>query len=1504
MKYKSNQYSKYLLIIIILFSNSLTSFSQEFSIPLLIDKGQSVKNRIYPLGVGVPFPKNFLKKENLALLNVISDKSGTVPSNIEIRSLWNDEYVQWVWIDFEGDPFHQYKLVMHHKKSLTYRRGIKLIEDKNQIQVDTGKIKIKFVKNKSTPTKVSIKGRPTIKGDGFGVYLVTHKDEMSYASGSEAELEWEVETHNPQRTVIRIEGNYILAGEAIARMILRYDFFNKQSFFKMEHRLIITKKPSEVSFKEYGITMPMYTRNAISYFGVDHQSVELEGHKNKSTWVFQKDYPRWSIQDKICHIGRNNDVNSIYQVADGWAEAYHENKKIGVVLGIKNFAETFPKELLINKKGITAKLWSGRSGISLDYHPKTRLKHFLGEKYLQETYWYKSKVSRDRYKEKFLETHSDSRGSARTHKLICNYYSERKEAEAMIINHIIKNPATVLAAPKWSLSTGVFPKISAKNTKMFPKEEEYISTAFDDLLIKSKDYPLNGWYSFGLCPAIRYGYFNKYGKWSRAPRPGVKFVPEFYRLSYIEGYNTTRHAWYLWVRSGERKYLDFIEKQNNALIDYRFSNYGPQKGLINDSRYAAPIYWPGSDGYNLKGFGNDDSLAPLWMDYYLRDNRSAKNILEYFTEAVPRHWDEKLYNNISPGMLCQLLMSAWRVTKSPELEKRFSRIVNDLIDPNSKVGLNVYFYKYFRKREIPPGPEREKRAYYKIYRKLGGAVYEYMRDFPNNKKASLTLKRASEELLTHVTHDLTLTYQNYLPILMLDYYEKSGKKEYLGAITQALLSSMHNDLQNKHFKFMTMYKQTFPLYVVPHLLRILEKENGIYPDFPIIGNSSEIKKGSIYLIKNKNKSVKLRVGLNADINKTNHFQIKAKIYLEDNTPFREFRITELPSYDGSYIVARWYELEIPEGAPSGTYRIDFSPNNFLIYSSNVERIVMHMPYGINYSNRRTLSNKKCYFNVPHNQDSFRLKINGDLQIYNPDGYKEIGKRNSNGELYFQSKNKAGLWYFILEKNIEVNFIDTLPVITMGKKSKFFIPKGVSNTKFSDSYFPNWIFLKKSLDATTILVHKINTKPTVTFQNGKMAPDDWIQYDAKNKMAEIEFSDPLNNILSIQVKNQEQMSVIYPETVQVMSYIPEGILWNKKIPKKLFFKVGSNDKSFDIYQNLSHQELLVTSHLDKEFKIKGDKTTIDITNQNGNQPWSISINNKASRYKYVKIDTLSPMVAYSTNDFFEIPKLPIRTQSIKKVEESIIFTQGVFKEALHLNKKDKLTIPLGQKISTHARKGFNAQKGTIEFFFMLNSDPRFSKSTGIPFAVPIDKSQSYEALQNHFISFTHKNTLRFMLPWKDIKSKTAAELGPRKTNLGMLKLEAGRWYHLAISWDCNKELLHLNQKTNKFICKVYLDGKAITFKRWRIERMPKGFSAPLPGEFIQLQSHNHDILIDELRISHEPRIELNEDPVQKYPVPKEAFKYDNNTSILMHFDSEFEAIGKDGQKILTQWEDDL
>jgi hypothetical protein len=145
----------------------------------------------------------------------------------------------------------------------------------------------------------------------------------------------------------------------------------RRSEVKLEHTFSVTRDNDEVWYKELGISLPFGSEATNKAFfseanGTLHTE-ELGGQE--VAWVFQREYPIYARDEYVCELGRDKKVKARVGQSAGWSALSHGSA--GVMLSVKDFAEQFPKEFWAGAGQLTAKLWSGRDGRRLDFHPKT-----------------------------------------------------------------------------------------------------------------------------------------------------------------------------------------------------------------------------------------------------------------------------------------------------------------------------------------------------------------------------------------------------------------------------------------------------------------------------------------------------------------------------------------------------------------------------------------------------------------------------------------------------------------------------------------------------------------------------------------------------------------------------------------------------------------------------------------------------------------------------------------------------------------------------------------------------------------------------------------------------------------------------------------------------------------------------------------------------------------------------------------------------------------------------
>ncbi|MBM4082248.1 MAG: hypothetical protein FJ278_21265, partial [Planctomycetes bacterium] len=450
--------------------------------------------------------------------------------------------MQWVWVDFLGDPRDRYFLDLIGKtERAAVERSSLVSEDVNRLTVQTG-VRVVWDKEYATPTRVEIGKSPSIVGDGRGIYVVDNQGRRGILGGKAAELSWTVETDGPLRAVLRVEGWYVTEqGERLARAVVRYHFYHGRAFFTMDHTFIFAEDTDKLWFKEVAVRFPWQGKDsARARFGVKDAAdiaTDIGGDRDEA-WIFQDDYPHFAQTRTHFSSGKNGKPLKEGEVAAGWCEA--ADGASGITVAVQDLARQFPKELSADHRGVTARLWSNRGGKELDYRPSTLMDDYYGKDWLGAMK--KGPVQGEMVPcdaEGFRKLSPSALGSARTHFLLCAYHLEPPNLTTTPrLAAAFDRPPVALADPAWLCASGALWPVAPKDEKRFPKAEEFISEFFDIWLSRMKDFPMNGWIGRGVGPELSY-----------EKREDGKTYASLYRLNNIAAYHTPKNVWVGYYRS-------------------------------------------------------------------------------------------------------------------------------------------------------------------------------------------------------------------------------------------------------------------------------------------------------------------------------------------------------------------------------------------------------------------------------------------------------------------------------------------------------------------------------------------------------------------------------------------------------------------------------------------------------------------------------------------------------------------------------------------------------------------------------------------------------------------------------------------------------------------------------------------------------------------------------------------------------------------------------------------
>jgi|GEM_PF-2275370 len=360
-------------------------------------------------------------------------------------------------------------------------------------------------------------------------------------------------------------------------------------------------------------------------------------------------------------------------------------------------------------------------------------------------------------------------------------------------------------------------------------------------------------------------------------------------------------------------------------------------------------------------------------------------------------------------------------------------------------------------------------------------------------------------------------------------------------------------------------------------------------------------------------------------------------------------------------------------------------------------------------------------------------------------------------------------------------------------------------------------------------------------------------------------------------------------------IPHGYHHFRTEPlPKLWFRVPPGTKQFRVRNNVSFRSITITRPDGWTYNSTGEWHTVDVPPGLPDWPWSLeSEGGGHANFQCVKLYDVPALVSMSREAVFAMDNPPMPVADYEPGTGPTAFLPGVFGQALHLNGRDELRIPLGEKTDKHSRKRLTTRRGTIEFFFKLNAEPYFAQAAGLPMQLRPDDSAPFKNWSHKWLSLNHKNALVMLMP--DGRQLAPVRFGPWDKDVGMIEFKPGEWHHLAIVWDASKVMdVHGSPKAVTQL-RTFLDGRNLSTgtydqPHWLFD----AHSAPLPADVFEWISEGHDVLIDELRVSDVERVPYPGPNVEvHYPVPQQPYSVDENTLMLLHFDGDQVGLGRGG-----------
>lgn len=655
---------------------------------LELDPGNMPFSGCWPLGTGIPLKRSQIT--STANLAVAGKNQGKVSANFEVRNTWDDGSIKWLWIDFLAEKDEEYYLITNDSPGPTPSPGITATEDENSIQVNTGAVTMRWSKDGATPIEIIQGGQTIATSQGDGVYVINQNGIRAALKGIAAELDWRVETNNSVRAVIRVEGWYVTeAGDQLARAIVRYHLYAGQPWAKVDHTFVITNETNETWFQEVGLDFPLQNGSDAIFEKGSGDLATANLSSGQEAYVFQEKYPHFHFRDSQYTIKNGSQELDSGAVAKGWSALESANN--GAILAVKEFAPQYPKELTVTSGKLTAKLWSNRGGWNLDYKSSTLLDSYWGEDWFNQMQYGRDASTLASHGFNGANTvrgHNFSAlGTARTHELMLGYYdgsAQRSQAQGWV--GVLETSPIVYPDPAWTVERGqvMWPvAVKGEAGSEYEDLEKFIKEWPDVYLLPERElWTHSSWYDWGRMPVLDYQYRNG------------KIFAGWFRLNLESMYGIGKNMWWAWARSGDRRYLDTLQKLDRKLSDdgifhWSGSEYYRKQGSLNWGEGQFPILWARSGTLQMY---MSHRLAPLSYEYLFRDSRWILDALELTKEKHIENFTPDYHTTqCGEADVINNLMSLYRVFGEP-FGDMAKELFENATDPNKSYGLSEDFY--------------------------------------------------------------------------------------------------------------------------------------------------------------------------------------------------------------------------------------------------------------------------------------------------------------------------------------------------------------------------------------------------------------------------------------------------------------------------------------------------------------------------------------------------------------------------------------------------------------------------------------------------------------------------------------------------------------------------------------------------------------------------------------------------------------------------------------------
>ncbi len=601
-----------------------------------------------PVSVGLVFPKGELSEVPGGRL--VDDLGNAVPFEAEATGWWNPErsQVKWLLLHFRASGDRQYFFEPGPVAPAPPGEPI-AVRDGDAIVVSTGPLEVRLAPGTRLFDGVSLNGAPMLRGDGPEFTLVAD-DGAAQTPGALGDWTLDLEEATPYRATVKATGQYLLPdGSPLARLELRYQFFQGESFVRVYHTLTWMVQDPAVGASEISLRIQpdlglLRTLIGLSDWGGETLDVEAP---DGGVYAHQDDVEHFTVMagQAEAHEGRH---------LGGWVAAEGANGR-GVALIVREPWQMFPLAFDVSADGLAVELWPSRGkrmGFSLnDIMPDSFYfgKHWNRFKWIDDEAHFVHEYTTNPH---FMHT---AEGAARTHELVVHFYDRASERRPAQLNSLTQHPVAVRQDPADAMRVPFLGlDIGPADVEGYPEFERAIEQVGRMSVGRWADMHDYGLWRYGM---MRWGATGVSYRWMDGHQYSLQVIP-----------------WLLYMRGGDRDWLEEAEATARFAMDVSTNHYntgGKETGYQSNAS-GMPFPW------HRHHLGKHTKAHFLAYYYHLTGYRRAKEVLDEviagakaealavdLTQADPltvRSWGRELYN------VSQFWANAYEETWDPEIK--------------------------------------------------------------------------------------------------------------------------------------------------------------------------------------------------------------------------------------------------------------------------------------------------------------------------------------------------------------------------------------------------------------------------------------------------------------------------------------------------------------------------------------------------------------------------------------------------------------------------------------------------------------------------------------------------------------------------------------------------------------------------------------------------------------------------------------------------------------------